>query len=115
MIFGYEAKATDPIRLLLLPQPLVASPARSLAAAPQRRLCHVERSETSAVALPPPSRRPGPSTSYALFPNSSLFNTFPPSSITYSRSTSRSFNESTVPEGHRISTMSTFFASPSPK
>src|SRR3569833_2269552 len=47
--------------------------------------------------------------------NNSLFTIFPPSSTTYNRLTSRFFRVSTAPDGQRISTASTFFASPSPK
>ena len=44
-----------------------------------------------------------------------VFKIFPPSSTTYSFFTSRSFSVSTAPDGQRISTISTFFASPNPK
>jgi len=47
--------------------------------------------------------------------SASFFRIFPPSSTTYSRFTSRSFNTSTAPEGQLICTRSIFFASPIPK
>ena len=51
----------------------------------------------------------------APIPAAIVFNTFPPSSTTYSLFTARSFNVSFTPEGQTISTASTFVALVQPK